>query len=367
MLYALEVAGEPCMVAARVFPAGTDVRAIAKIPPPGQSLLRTAFTDEENNAVYWTFPHDRKIKNLSFLMSAHGLCELVQSRWTRSRLVAYAPEKCATVQCMDDEGSVLAYAKCYAGNESFQAFRRYIELVPPDSGQFAVPRVLAYSSSLHILVLQAIEGKRIADLQGDELEQGVHAMGRALGSFHSTPVNAEMQCFTRLDPDHLQEAAATIAFVRPEAAFLVQRLTERLCSTYMKTNSPAVRVHGDVHPKNGLLCGGRVIMIDLDQAGLAPAAADLGSFLAALRYEVITRSLPQARESVLAEAFLAGYATAANLPRVPELQWHVAAALLSERALRSVSRVRVEGLENMENLLQAAMDALEQDQLETVR
>jgi tRNA A-37 threonylcarbamoyl transferase component Bud32 len=355
------------MVAARVFPSGTDGTALTKIPPPGQGLLRTAFTDGETNTVYWTFPHDRKIKNLSLLMSAESLSELVHSRWTGSRLVAYAPEKCATVQCIDNDGNVLAYAKCYAGNESFEAFRRYIELAPAESNQFAVPRVLSYSSSLHILVLQAIEGKRIADLQGDELEHGVHAMGRALGSFHSIPVNAEMRRFTRLDPEHLQEAAATIASVRPEAGFLVQRLTERLCSPYLKNNSRAVRVHGDVHPKNGVLCGDRVVMIDLDQAGLAPAAADLGSFLAALRYEAITRSLPQARESVLAEAFLAGYASAANLPSGPELQWHTAAALLSERALRSVSRVRVEGLENMENLLQAAMDALEQDQLEMVR
>jgi Ser/Thr protein kinase RdoA (MazF antagonist) len=120
-------------------------------------------------------------------------------------------------------------------------------------------------------------------------------------------------------------------------------------------------VHGDVHPKNGILCGNRVVMIDLDQAGLAPAAADLGSLLAALRYEVISGSLSAARESVLAEAFLAGYESAAKLPGTFELRWHTAAALLSERALRSVSRMRVEGLENMEKLLQAAMDTLEQD------
>lgn len=368
-LYALEVAGEPCMVAARVFPAGTDTRAVTQAPSQSQSHLQSVFSDEETNTVYWTFPHDRKIKNLPLLMGAESLSELVQSRWTGSRLMAYAPEKCATVQCMDNEGSVLAYAKCYAGKESFQVFRIYSELhhAASDRSQFAVPRVIAYSSSLHILVLEAIEGKRIADLQDKELEQGLYCMGRALASFHAVPINTEMERFTRLDPEYLQEAAATIALVRPDAADVVQRLAHRLCSTHMQGTGPEVRVHGDVHPKNGVLRGNRVVMIDLDQAGLASAAADLASLLAALRYEVVTGSLSQARESVLAEAFLSGYASAASLPGPPELRWYTTAALLSERALRSVSRVRVEGLENMEKLLHAAMETLEQGQMGMMR
>ncbi len=55
---------------------------------------------------------------------------------------------------------------------------------------------------------------------------------------------------------------------------------------------------------------------------------------------------------------LAGYAELAPLPPADSLRWHEAAALLVERALRAVQRVREPELEALGAILGAAEEGL---------
>jgi Ser/Thr protein kinase RdoA (MazF antagonist) len=123
-------------------------------------------------------------------------------------------------------------------------------------------------------------------------------------------------------------------------------------------DAPRVCLHGDVHPKNGILRGERLTLIDLDQCGTGDAAADLGSLLASLTYGRITSGASRTSTKSLGEAFLSGYESARALPARASLRWHTAAALLAERALRAVNRVRPEGLARLRELLAAAFDVL---------
>ena len=66
-------------------------------------------------------------------------------------------------------------------------------------------------------------------------------------------------------------------------------------------------------------------------------------------------------EPILADAFLAGYATVAPIPASSALRWYTAAALLMERALRAVNRVRPLGLANLHTILADARDLLQVD------
>jgi Ser/Thr protein kinase RdoA (MazF antagonist) len=131
---------------------------------------------------------------------------------------------------------------------------------------------------------------------------------------------------------------------------------ERLAAELVAEARPgaaAVCVHGDVHLKNGLLDGRRVGLIDLDQAGSGAAAADVGSILAGLRYRQLVTD-ERARGEKLRSALLEGYATLRELPGEDVLRWHVAAALLAERALRAVNRVRPGGLAHLGAVLNEA-------------
>ena len=65
-----------------------------------------------------------------------------------------------------------------------------------------------------------------------------------------------------------------------------------------------------------------------------------------------------ARGERVRAALLDGYASARELPDRADLDWHVAAALLSERALRAVNRVREDGLAHLGPVLADARAVL---------
>jgi hypothetical protein len=118
----------------------------------------------------------------------------------------------------------------------------------------------------------------------------------------------------------------------------------------------AVHLHGDVHPRNLLVDGGRLALIDLDQAGAGQPAADLGSVLARLRQDRWLGVVDPGRAAELGAGFLAAYAAAAPLPAAAPLRWHTAAALLAERALRAVNRVIASALPHLEAPLAEATE-----------
>jgi Ser/Thr protein kinase RdoA (MazF antagonist) len=119
-----------------------------------------------------------------------------------------------------------------------------------------------------------------------------------------------------------------------------------------------VCLHGDVNFRNALLQDGRIALIDLDQVAAGPAAAELGSVLASLRYGAVVGLIPPWAAAELSAAFLGGYAEVRRLPDENALQAYTAAALLGERSLRVVTRVRPEGLRRLPELLDEARRAL---------
>ncbi len=106
--------------------------------------------------------------------------------------------------------------------------------------------------------------------------------------------------------------------------------------------------------RTGSWAGDGVVLIDLDQVCAGPAAADLGGLLAGLAYARCVGELPEADERRLGEAVVAGYADAGTPPTPASLRWHTAAALLAERGLRAVHRVRRRGLRRLDAILEAA-------------
>jgi len=182
-------------------------------------------------------------------------------------------------------------------------------------------------------------------------------LAQALAALHSAPIPGQLPRFRRHDPDRLCNCARIIGMARPDVAIVADELNRELCSA-IPAEEPSVCLHGDVHPKNGIALNGRVTLIDLDQSAVGPAAADLGSMLALLYYNCRIGLITRRRERELASAFLDGYAGSRQLPTQTSLGWHTAAALLSERALRSVNRLRPEGLHHLSRLLNDAREIL---------
>lgn len=353
-------------VAARTFPEGRSERVYERalrMPVACAPLLRPVVHDAELKTVFWTFPNDRKLLGLPALTNVPAdLAQLFAPAWTHSRVVAYAPEKCATAQCLDAAANLIAYAKIYRGDEGQRIYQVYRSLRRSlsSSGEaaFGLPRALAYSETHRMLLLEPVEGERLADLHDADMSRGYERLANALAALHSLPVPEGLPWSKRLDVERLRRAAQIIGQARPDVQSEALDLAEELAARRESPGDAPVCLHGDVHPKNGILRGNRLTLIDLDQAAVGSPAADLGSLLASLAYNYLTGLLSKNSAQELSDAFLNGYAALRKLPQLSSLRWNIAAALLAERALRAVNRIRPEGLDHLRELLLEATHIL---------
>ncbi len=114
-------------------------------------------------------------------------------------------------------------------------------------------------------------------------------------------------------------------------------------------------LHGDVHGGNALVTAGGIALIDLDDVSRGPAAADLGSFFATLRYRQLTGAGERAAAPT-GRSQRCSTATGRTAPPAATIAWHEAAALLVERAQRAITRVRPDGLTALPAILAMARE-----------
>jgi thiamine kinase-like enzyme len=332
---------------------GTSLRVLYEVRGSTKSY-RIAARATESNTMFWVFPHDRKIKNLSVLEQIpHELHDIGGQHWTRSRIVGHAPEKSLTAQCLSDNNKVLAYAKIYAGDEGQQVFNIYLDVAQAlmqSAGDLQIPQALSYSDKHHLLLLESVPGISSAT------EVSFFRLGKALKALHSIKTPSSLPHCARFTPEAFAQTAETLTQARPDVASQVQQLAGQLITSgeHSGTGEP-VFLHGDVHPKNILLDGERLFLLDLDQAAAGVATVDLGSVIAGLYCNSCTGSLTWREAASLKRALLNGYGP---ITSSKALRRHVAAALFQERALRSVSRVRINSLRKLPEILSTAETVL---------
>lgn len=358
--YRIETADGEWALALRAFPTGASEHAFQRA---GASTRRTGGLRplahlRELESVVWVFPNDRKLDLDVVRTDSPALAALLGRPPSRCRLVAYAPEKAATVRCEDAAARALGYVKVYGAGEHerpLHAHQSLHEALAPDHPHLQLPRVLGSSSSA--IAVEPFAGASLGGLWGRRRDVAYERLGAAAATLHELPPPIDVP-FERLELHRLHRAAEVIARARPDVGMQARRLLDRLGHTHEPSAEAQVCLHGDLHPKNALLSGDRVALIDLDQVSAGPAAAELGGLLAGLRYERVTQMIDTAVERRLRQRMLTGYASVRPLPPAPEIQWHTAAALLGERALRAVNRVRPLGLRHLPAMLTDAEELL---------
>ena len=354
VVYRLEADGVSHTVAGRTFAGRSRSvyrRAAARTLPAGR--LPAVLHVQELETVFWTFPNDRRLAGLRLLDRPGALDELVGHAVARTRLMAYAPERAATLECHDAGGRVLAYVKVHwdAAERERANAEAAVAAVGLADPHLRLPRVLAASLPDGALVLEPLGGDRLDGIATAELGPALRALGSALATLHGIrPLPP--RCFDRLDDGRLALAADVLGRVRPDCRDAAEHLLERLRAD-VPVAEP-VHLHGDANLRNALLDGGRVGLVDLEDATAGPAAADLGFVLAGLLAAREQGRVDAAREEALAAALLRGYGEAGRVPDAAALCWHVAASVLARVAVPAVGRVRPVVLARLEPLLRAA-------------
>lgn len=364
-LHRIRVGGEWQLVSSRSFAAGGAARAFAKASSQEWHTASVAglpgfALDRELDTVFWVFPNDRRIGDLARVAAPDGTltAERVPG-WTRSEVVGYAPEKAATFRCTTRHGRTVAYAKVYGTDEGARTAAVQSGLVAslsPRPSPVELPEILGYEPEVRTLFQRPVVGVGLATLGEDELSGGFHMLGRAMAALHRLPAPPGVPAFDRLRGARLVEAAETVGRALPGCAGRAGRALTALLRAPAQAGDAAATLHGDLHPKNAVVTEGGLGLVDLDQVALGPAAADLGSVLAWVAHARCLGRFSRTAEQALTSALLLGYRDVAPPPDVEELGWFTAAALLAERAVRAVTRVRTLALANLEPLLGEAAD-----------
>jgi aminoglycoside phosphotransferase len=346
-------------------PASPDVEVVRCKYRVGESLrvlyrvdgdrLVTVRVRAGGRPQWWVFPDDRRLTGVADVMAPSAVLRALPGgrSWVASEVAEYAPERSLTARALDGDGRATAYVKLYApGSRDVAALaRRYRHA----SVNADAPAPLGWRGD--VLVLDVAPGRRWADVPQAEAVAVVGRLGAAIARLHGATPPAGTPSFGRLGTARLDGAVAAVSAARPDVAGALGAVRSRLAGRRIDDRA-AVLLHGDCHPKNALDDGHRLTLIDLDQAGTGPAAADLGSFLARLRVGVITGQHTAADERSLAAAFLVGYASRRPVPSCGDLASHTAAAVLAEQAVRAVNRVRPAVLSRLAEVVDAAGEVL---------
>ena len=356
VVYRVAAGGRDHHIAARGFAAGASAMAYhralsAAVPAPP---LRPVVHVPELDAVFWSFPNDRRLTTLPLLAGRSGtLDRLVGRPSVTPRLVAYSAERSASAECAGEDGRVLAYAKVHTGGVAERERRRLEDARAAESDCLRVPHVIGTSALDGALAVEAVAGRSLESLDEAELPDALRRLGCALATLHErSPLPTDR--FQRLDIDRLAEAVSVIARARPDAGPAAAELLARLLGDLDDAAGPHVYLHGDANLRNAIFDDERVTLIDFEDASAGPAAADLGQVLARLRAARLIGRIPESTEAELAAALVDGYAEVRATPPDRSLRWHMGASLLARVAFPAVSRVRPSLLVCLSPLLEGA-------------
>jgi hypothetical protein len=356
VLYRLGSPGDPDrperLVGGRTFDpdavAGIAARAAADTPPG----TPTPRADHERHVVWWTFPDDRRLRHVAQRLVGPDAPTVVQ----------YAPERSVTLR-LGPASAPHGFAKVYAAGtvDTTRLASRY-NLVSDWLARNGLSAPRAQVDGPESLVLQPMPGTSWLTASRSRLVPAMRELGRAIGQLHRAPIDSPdrigLTSFGRLGPARLERSGNLVASAVPSVSGPATSLASRLVATHRPDPAP-VLLHGDCHPGNVLVSVDAVSLVDLDQSALGAPPADLGSLLARLRYGALVGEPHADLAETLAIAFLDGYAAVRALPDDADLRWHTAAALLAERALRAVNRVRPDGLDVLDDVLDAGHSILD--------
>lgn len=369
VLHRLTVDGQTQLVSSRMRSEGVEsLQSESQPAMPSGSPLRSGVIGRDLSCAFWTFPHDRRLDVATAVApvgrhcaAAFSGCEL------RFDVAGYAPERAVVFRVSGKHsGRPLAFAKLFASGGALGSVAVLTALARANRDSDApvrVPKLLAEDEAGDWTLTEALDGVHLHDIADGDLDAALLALGTAMGRLHALPVPPGVDVEV-CGAAAIEEAVAVLRAARPDVGGRARELADRLLRT-QPAGGPSVWLHGDLNARNWLLnhpqpgaADRPVALFDFDATLRGPAGVDVGGVLAWMHTRTLLGAWTPRRESELVTALLRGYDGCAAPLSSDDRAWYRAAALLIQRAMRAVTRVREPQLAMLETMLTSATDSI---------
>lgn len=360
------------ILCARVYESGGSISRFAKAQ--GQPQTDAQFGEPivhlpKLDMLAWMFPNDRKLTGLPKLADADCLkLEVLppviaanfgsdwQIKSLAHQIIHYVAEHTCTVRvaaklqnsATGEAQSVVLFGKTYYnhdGAETFARMRQLSESEACQSGRLTLAQPLAYQPEIQTLWQMGLPGDSLYEHEsvGEQFFALLESAAESLAVLHQTPVSSSRTVSVADLLAKFDDVERMVALIKPELSSSLRSLLDRLRNQVGQIGGrPTATLHGDLHLKNFFVTGKQVALIDLDNVCAGDPLLELGSFIASLFYRQLAQQKPAEHSRTMADVFIRAYSAASRTINRSNLDWHIAAALIAERAYRCVTRLKSE-------------------------
>jgi len=372
-------------VSARVYASGASAAEWSKaqsqeVVTPSIGIAMSYIP--ELDLIIWVFPNDRKLKALPKLTSAiclknELLPEIISAKYSPActisdlaiDIVNYVPGYSCTVRVRlelqnrdtNEIRSLVVYGKTYAegqGVASFLEMQKLAAFNARERGQLRLAELLNYDREHQIFWQIGLPGRTLFehDMTQPNFPVLLESMASALSELHAIPLAYAKKLEVHDLTVELQGARVLLSRSRPSLRKDLDGVIDRLQVQAQSLGAqPVATLHGDLHLKNFIVEEGAVTLIDLEDLCRGSPLQDIGSCIAFLLYRGLVLELAPWLVEKMIVVFVERYQKQTSWP-VPAntLNWYVATALINERAVRCLTRLKGGGLDMVDQLVRLA-------------
>ena len=349
------------------------------------AIAKPTFHIPELEAMAWVFPNDRKLTGLAGLidsvsLSQRFLPEVITRHFGREwRIVdlvidpiRYRPERVYTVRVKlslrnartgDIESRVL-FGKTYCLDEGEAAWRLLQILWNSEArkeGRILISDPIAYQSEIKTIWLCGMEGMTLneCDVRSEHFYELMAKTGSTVAGLHRTSIKAAPSVTMSEIIAKFETTAELLGRLRPARREELRSLIEKLVALSDRIGGSFIAtLHGDLHLKNLFVTSdriARIALLDLDNLSQGDPLRDLGSFIASLHYCGLIEGWADEVVADISHRFILSYRENVYW-EVSEasLNWYIAAALIHERAYRCLTKLTVERVEILDEIIDLA-------------
>lgn len=209
-------------------------------------------------------------------------------------------------------------------------------------GRLRTPAALLWQPAAGLHWQAEAAGTAWMDLPPASTDALAPSLGAQLAALHATPVAATRSVTPAAMQTRLVEVAAILGAALPGSQRDLRRATRALTRGLHHVDGAAMcSLHGDLHPRNLLVDGERLSLIDLDGLRRGPAVLEIGAWIADGAYRALLAGTPADTPHEGWQALLDGYAAAGGGRfDAAALAWATAWALLTQRAFRCIVNLK---------------------------